>query len=528
MPVKVVNATVSDFNANKFRSELPNNKPNFILFLVNRDKPSTSLSCCPEKQSFDSVLLTRKSMVHSTPFRASTCLLFLAMFFASAYSTPDPEDLRLVVSESTTIQLSCGLPVKNSSGSIPGTLMVCERVYIQGLLRFKNLWKFAHTVKVKVSMRNSSSRIPKVEVCFHRNMSLGIGMCPQSQWEKAVIGSWAQSMSSFNHKILDIRTSGSSLKNFEVSIEEEFFLYRIIFLILGVVLMSSASILSKSLVSYYSSSMVIGILLVVLIILFQGMKLLSTGQRSSLRIFLYASAVGLVSFSLHYTFGLLDQVLLEMVNPLTIAAFLGGFIFLIGTWLGFWVVHKFVHQEDGSIDTSIPLFVTWSIRIFATLLILQCSLDPLLATGVLISGIVASSMLRKIFKYRFLCRRLYKNLFKSPKKSPMRSQKYYMLRLDDSDDECTLKTPLLYEDPRFYRPQNKNFMLQSCHSFKSSDVYPSAFHSTPKRRKFSENEWEKFTKDSTKKALEGLVSSPAFRRWLVDHADRIGIASRSS
>lgn len=45
-------------------------------------------------------------------------------------------------------------------------------------------------------------------------------MCPQSQWEKVAKGSWAQSMSPFDHKLLDIRTSGLSLESFEVSIEE--------------------------------------------------------------------------------------------------------------------------------------------------------------------------------------------------------------------------------------------------------------------------------------------------------------------
>ncbi|XP_016902769.2 uncharacterized protein LOC103500299 [Cucumis melo] len=532
MPLKVVDATLSDFNAvfDKFRSQLPNNKANFILFLADKD-PSTSRSWCPEKGSFSSILRTRKSLVHSKLFRASTCLLFLSVFFASVYCTSDPEDHRLIVSESTTIQLSGGLPVKNSPGSKPGTVVACERVYIQGLPRFKNLKKAAHTVKVKVSSRNSSFWMSNVEVCFHRNMSLGIGMCPQSQWEKVGRGSWVQSMSPFDQKLLDIRTCGLSLESFEVSTEEEFFLYRIIFLILGVLLMSSASILSKSLVFYYGSGMAIGILLIVLMILFQGMKLLPTGRKSSLVIFLYASAVGLGSFFIRYIPGLLYQILLEMgisedmYNPL--AAFLLAFIFLIGAWLGFWVVHKFVLDEDGSIDTSTSLFVTWSIRILASLLILQCSLDPLLATGVLICGIVASSMLRKIFKFRFL-RRLFKNLFKSPKKIPKRSHISDMPRWDDSDDECTLKTTPLYKEPRFYRSQNRKFLLQSCDSSKHGDVYPSTFHSTPERRKFSKDEWEKFTKDSTKKALEGLVSSPDFSSWLVDRADRISITPQSS
>lgn len=53
-----------------------------------------------------------------------------------------------------------------------------------------------------------------------RNLSLGLGMCPQGQWEKVSKGSWVQSMSPFDHKVLDIRTASSYLQRFEVSIEE--------------------------------------------------------------------------------------------------------------------------------------------------------------------------------------------------------------------------------------------------------------------------------------------------------------------
>uniref|UniRef100_A0A9I9DVQ4 Nuclear envelope integral membrane protein 1 n=1 Tax=Cucumis melo TaxID=3656 RepID=A0A9I9DVQ4_CUCME len=481
MPLKVVDATVSNVNADQLRSEFQNNKPNFTLFLA-----------------------------------ATSFIIFCPVFFVSAYSTSDPGELRLVVSKLTTIQLSRGLPVKNSPGSIPETLMVCERVYIQGLPRFQNLRKVAHTVRVKVSMRNSSFRIPKVEVCFHKKMSFGLGMCPENQWEKIFKGSWARSMSPFDDNILDIRTPGLSLESFEVSLEEEFSQYRIIYLIMGVVLMSSASTMSKSLVFYYGSSMVIGILLVVLMILFQGMRLLPTARKNSLGFFLFTYAVCLVSFYCHYILGLLDHVLLEMgiskdmLNPLALKIFLLAFIFLIGTWLGFCVVHKYVHHDDGLVDSTVSLFVSWFIQILATFLILQCSLDPLLATGVLICGLLTSSMLRRIFKFRFR-RRLYKKLFISPNKTPKISHMLDMPCLDAQDDQ-----------PRINRSQSNNLLIQSCSSFElDDDVYPSMFHSTPKQRKFSKDEWEKFTKDSTKKALEGLISSPDFSRWLADNADRI-------
>ncbi|KAB2012750.1 hypothetical protein ERO13_D09G099100v2 [Gossypium hirsutum] len=49
MPLKVVDSTVSSFGGmfEKFRSDAPNYKANFILFLADKD-PSTSLSWCPD------------------------------------------------------------------------------------------------------------------------------------------------------------------------------------------------------------------------------------------------------------------------------------------------------------------------------------------------------------------------------------------------------------------------------------------------------------------------------------------------
>lgn len=46
-------------------------------------------------------------------------------------------------------------------------------------------------------------------------------------------------------------------------------MYRIVFLILGAVLLALASTLSQSLAFYYSSAMAVGIMLVVLLVLFQ-------------------------------------------------------------------------------------------------------------------------------------------------------------------------------------------------------------------------------------------------------------------
>lgn len=60
-----------------------------------------------------------------------------------------------------------------------------------------------------------------------------------------------------------------------------------------------------------------------------------------------------------------------------------------------------------------------------------------------------------------------------------------------------------------------------------SGLYLSSFHDIPKRRKFTKQGWEKFTRDSTEAALEELVSSPGFGKWLHQNADRITVTPNS-
>ncbi|XP_059459169.1 uncharacterized protein LOC132188664 isoform X2 [Corylus avellana] len=462
-------------------------------------------------------------------------LLFLAI--PGRVSVGPATDRSLVVGESTRLQLSSGLPVKNSPGSKPGTSVVCERVRISGLSRLQNLKKIAHSAKVNVSQKDPSIRIPNPEICFHSNTSLRTGMCPLGQWEKVTKGSWVRSMSPFDNRILDLRTTGSSLENFMVSIEEEFFLYRVICLILGIVLMSVASFLSKSLVFYYGSAILIGVILVILMILFQGMKLLPTGRKNSLAIFIYASAVGLGSFFLRYLPGLCRAILTEIgINEdlyYPLAIFLLAFVALTGAWMGFWVVRKLVLTEEGSVDISTSHFVAWSIRLLAAVMILQSSADPLLAAEALISGILVSSLLRRICRLRFL-RHLYKNMLKSPKKKRKRSRMPDSSPFGDSHDEIIYKVQS-DDDSKFFTPGTKNFTLAPCNSadrgftrtaprqLSDSGSYPSTFHATPERRKFSKSEWETFTRDSTEKALEELVSSPDFSKWVVGNAERITV-----
>ncbi|XP_057978526.1 uncharacterized protein LOC131164969 [Malania oleifera] len=475
--------------------------------------------------------------------RVSAYILWSLLFqLLIPFSVVSAGELSLAIAESTALQLSPSLMVENSPGTKFGTSMVCERVQIHGLPRLKGLKKFAHSVRVKVLPTNSTICASNVEICFHRNMSLGIGMCPEGQWEKLTKGLWVRPMSPFDHKLLDIRMTGSSLGTVKVSVEEEFYSYRIIFLVVGILMIMLASSLSKSLAFYYSSAMAVGVILVTLMVLFQGMRLLPTGRKNSLAIFLYSSFVGLGSFLLQYLPRFLRSVLVEigigedMYYPLAI--FMLAFFFLIGAWLGFWFVRKFVLAEDGSIDISTALFVAWSIRILGAIMILQSTLDPLLAAEALLCGILVSTMLRRLTRLRFL-RRLYRSLFKGAKSSRRRSHIPDSSLLEDPHDEYMYKVQRS-ADINFPRPRYRPSVLASCSSVQGlartppasqsdSGTYYSTFHSTPETRKFSKDEWEKFTSESTKKALEGLVSSPDFTKWAVSKAERITLSpSRDS
>ncbi|KAK4393485.1 hypothetical protein Sango_1819300 [Sesamum angolense] len=322
--------------------------------------------------------------------------MFLSISSASEFS--------LVVSGPMELELSPSLIVENSPGSKPGRKVKCERVQIHGLPRIEHLNKFANSLKVKVSCVN--------QVVVRQILgSVSTGMCPKDQWERLTEGLWVKSMSPFDHKILDIRMAASYSESLHVSLDEEFFSYRIIFLVLGIVLMSLASWLSQSIVFYYSGAMAIGVFLVILMILFQGMKLLPTGRKSSFAIFLYSCSVGLGSFLLRYVPRLLRSLLVEiglsedMYNPL--AVFLLVFLVIAGAWLGFWVVRKLVLTEDGSIDIGVSHFITWSIRMVASVMILQSSVDPLLAVEALVGAIIVSSVLRKFVNPKVV-RRVYK------------------------------------------------------------------------------------------------------------------------
>ncbi|RID59221.1 hypothetical protein BRARA_F02464 [Brassica rapa] len=471
-----------------------------------------------------------KSMGGYRLLRSSGVVIGIILLHLFAFSSlVSSDELLFVVGETRAVQVNPNLEVKGSPGLKPERTSLCERIHINGLRRFKHMGKYAHSLKLILNA-STAGKASNFDVCFHRNLSRAIGMCPPSRWEKVSKGSWVQTMSPFDHKVIDVRSISSAKVTLELSAVEEFSMYRIVFLILGAVLLASASTLSQSLAFYYSSAMAVGIMLVVLLVLFQGMKLLPTG-RSSFALFIYSTLLGLGGFLLRYIPGLFQSLLTEMgidedmYTP--VAIFAGVFLSLAGAFFGFWTVRKLVLTEDGSIDMSTSLFVSWSIRIIAAVLILQSSVDPLLAGGALISVILISSSLKKISRLKFILRlyeiplNLLLGIWEAIRYAEVPTVPGYLHDfMQKSPDASEFGNRVTFASPS----GGISGMRQSPPS--ESDTFPSSFHKTPERSKLSKEEWKKLTKDSTTKAVKELVSSPGFSVWAAANADRISVTPR--
>ncbi|KAJ8753929.1 hypothetical protein K2173_000183 [Erythroxylum novogranatense] len=176
-----------------------------------------------------------------------------------------------------------------------------------------------------------------------------------------------------------------------------------------------------------------------------------------------------------------------------------------------------------------------SMAVIAAVMILQSSLDPLLAAEALVSGIIISSTLRRVFRVKFL-RRLYKKSLKLVKRIHLPSDAPDLSPFGGSPDKYGFRS---LDDSKIIRTRPKRFTLASSSSpmqdfsrkqsreLADLDVYPYVVHRTLERRKFSKGEWEKFTKYSTQKVVQELVLSPDFSQWATANAKRITVTPQS-
>ncbi|GLJ29191.1 hypothetical protein SUGI_0575730 [Cryptomeria japonica] len=488
--------------------------------------------------------------------RAVLCLcLFALMLFSSAkLESPTYQDVHSVP---VTIQLPSVQLIESSPGLKFGSIIACERVCVPGLQRFAHLKKYAHLRRIKVQYSQGISKYSqKIELCIHRNASLSLGQCEQHEWKALEKGSWIGIMSPYETKFMDIRMQDTIFGSLTISVEEEFQPYRLAFLGLGLVMLILAPTVSKWVPFYFSSAMAFGIILVILIFLFQVMKLLPTGRKSTAYIVLYGSIVGFGSVILHYLSGLVHSILEElgfgeeMFNP--VALFLLLCIVFTGAGLGFWGVRKLVLLEDGSVDRGISQFVTWVIRIVASVMFLQSSYDSLLSVLMLIAGVTFTTTLRAISS-----RSKKRSLRRAKHSSLKNSRAQFLIKTPTNDAEVSRSQgpPLKWSpySPHIASPSlatpspvshmrgsplvaSKKTPSPSLYMSGTSSVSPtntpsiptideqdfySTFHKTHQRKHFSKEEWEKFTKNSTKKALRELVSTYDFTKWARENADRL-------
>lgn len=409
-------------------------------------------------------------------------------------------------------------------------VLSCERVQVSGYSRMK-LGSYPSSFRVTLA---PSVVIPerlhhKIQVCFHRNASLGLCQCEKDEWKDIQKGGiWSTVMSPYEDRYVDVKFVGRVSGSVSVAVEEDFQRWRLLCLAFGFFTLLLAPVVSSWVPFYYSSSMAIGVFLVILIILFQGMKLLPTGRKNVLYLTIYGSVLGAGSFLLHQFSVLVNSILInfgfseEMHNPVAIFVLVG--IVLAGAALGYWIVRKFVISKDGTVDVGVAQFVKWAMRIIASTSIFQSTLDAPLALGALISCCIVCSLITspKWVASWMQCSSQTTNKHGRAEflsRSPVVGSRGKLW----STPKSTKSPPLWSNSPvrGVVSPYSGERVINQ------RDYY-STFHDTGKRKRFTEQEWEDFTRDSTRQAVAELAASPEFADWIIEHADRIKLLPSES
>ncbi|KAL3623903.1 hypothetical protein CASFOL_032719 [Castilleja foliolosa] len=438
-------------------------------------------------------------------------------------------------------------------GSVPSRDVVrCARVNVSGLSRL-NLGSYssAHRIALVPSPEIQEKSYRKIQICLHNNASLGLCKCHNDHWESIQSGIWNSAVSPYEDKYIDVKFVENLSGSVSVSVKLEFHKWRLLYLVIGFVLLLLAPIVSSWVPFYYSSSMAIGVCLVVIIILFQGMKLLPTGRKSALYSTLCGLALGAGSFLLNRFSVFVNSILAnlgiseEMHNPVLVFLLVG--IVLAGAGFGYWLVRKFVVAEDGSVDVGVAQFVKWALRVIAVTFIFQSTLDTPLATALVVSllGIYFSlttlrwrglglwdftysgvGSAQEYRKKRSNCAEfLSRSGIPTPQRSLWKGNKRSPAWSNSPVQGVVTPTSLRHAT---MSPQNYRSTPPVLSGSTGGRDYYSTFHTTPNRKKFSKEEWEDFTEESTRHALVDWASSPEVGDWLIKNANRIQLRPEGS
>ncbi|KAJ6757593.1 TRANSMEMBRANE PROTEIN (DUF2215) [Salix koriyanagi] len=401
----------------------------------------------------------------------------------------------------------------------------CERVKVSGHLRWK-LSRYASSFRVTLA---PAAQIPerlhsKIQVCFHRNASLGLCQCEKDDWKTVQKGLWTSVMSPYEERYVDVKFIGDTSGSVSIAVDEDLQQWRLICLAVGFVLLLLAPIVSSWVPFYYSTSMAIGVFLVIIILLFQGMKLLPAGRKSFFYLSIYGSVLGAGTFILHQISTLVNSILVnfglsdEMHNPVYIFILVG--IVLTGAALGFWMVRKFVISKDGSVDDGVAQFVKWAMRMIASTFILQSTLDTPLAMGALLSSYAISSITLRWWYQRDQSGGGSAWLQPAGQATARYRRAEFLRRSGKISSQGKMWNSPKSSSAWTSSPV-KGLVSPSSHlaTVDKQDYY-STFHNTPKR-KFTKKQWEDFTRESTRHAITEWAASPEVTDWLVENTDRI-------
>lgn len=466
---------------------------------------------------------------------SSPSLFFFALSLASLFFLSNGEgtafkDLNI---ESSVIHFISSYHAGNS----------CERVRVTGTSRI-NLKHYASSLHVTLKAFDG---IPEklhgdVQVCSHRNVSLGLCQCENGEWKTLQKGEWSTVISPFEKRYIDVKVMDKLPGSITVTAEEEFQQWRLICLGFGFLLLLLAPTVSTWVPFYVCSSMAVGVLAVVLLLAFQLMKLLPMGRKSVLYITLYGSVLGVGSYIAQYFTSVVNAILVnfglseEMHYPVSVMILV--FTVLAGAALGYWVVRKYVISEDGSIDAGVAHFVKWAMRVLGVVSILQSSLDRLLPVSALgIYGCIC--FLSKKWRSRArlqLVPSKNRNLWqprtgqtsdlwqpKTGKTSGSSSRRTEFLSRSPNNDSSGVRkssrSPYGRSSP-YMRAEAQAYSSPRQRSAVERGDYYSSFHKTPTRR-YSKAEWDDFTRESTNEALGQWASSPEVASWITENARRL-------
>ncbi|KAJ9540470.1 hypothetical protein OSB04_026976 [Centaurea solstitialis] len=409
-------------------------------------------------------------------------------------------------------------------------VIYCGRVPVSGVSRLK-LQHYASVYRVTLV---PSVLIPKqwqnkIQVCFHRNSSVGLCQCEKDDWRSLQNGLWSSTMAPYVQSYVDVKFDDVVTGSVTVSLDEVQQGWRYILLAVGFVLLFLAPVVSEWVPFYYTSSMAIGILAVVLILFYQARKLLPTGRRNAFYLGIMSSVLGAGSFVVRNLSAFLNSFLQnfgiskEVQSPVYVFVVLG--IIILGAGLGYWLVRRYIISEDGEVDVGVAQFIKWSIRIVAVTCIFLSTNDTPLAMVAVGSCLALYHVITKLKRQSDQAQSYSgrgniwgwskqttpkhghaESLSRSKKNTPSGSP-WNGARNSFAWSNSPIKSKV--------SPLTNSGSIGSQH-----DVY-STFHKTPNRKKFSKKEWEEFTEESTRQSVAELASSREFTDWVIENADRI-------